>query len=188
MTPDFAVAGDPSAPSVPSVPSARFTRGVKVCYCVRMRIHTDTLTRQDIMSAARAARATWAITEHASRSHERAFEVKLRGESNRPNFYDGDGLYAATWDQWGVFFGHLYRQDPRMVTGSVKRPAYADADHFHACTFARFALAGFPADYHGDHTFRYSGVPFVQACTTCDAMQTWAPEALPKPEPVGLFD
>lgn len=152
-----------------------------------MRIHTDTLTRQDVVSAAHAARATWDISEYASRSHERAFEVKLRGESNRrPNFYDGDGLYAATWDQWGVFFGHLYRLDPRMVAGSAKRPAYAHAEHFHARTSHRFALAGFPVDYHGDHTFRYAGVPFEQACTKCDAMQTWV-SAAPL-EPAGLFD
>lgn len=30
-----------------------------------------------------------------------------------------------------------------------------------------------PADAHGDHTFRFDGVPFEQSCTKCSAKQRW---------------
>lgn len=141
-----------------------------------MRLHTNVLTFGNVIDAARAADAACLLTERGSRSHQRSFDVKLRGESKRrPNFYDGDGSYAATWDQWGVFFGYLYRLDPYMVAGSVKRPNYADNTDFGLKTFGRFRQPGFPADYHGDHVFRFAGVPMTQACTKCSARFTWQP-------------
>ena len=145
-----------------------------------MRIHSDILSRTDVTNAARTALAYFdSLTEHGSRKRDHAFEVKLRGGSNRrPNFYNGSGDYAATWDQWGVFFSVLYDRDPNMVCGS----AYSDREDFDLKTSGRFAAffgsrdeTGnyWPADAHGDHTFRYSGTPRQQECTKCSAVQRW---------------
>jgi hypothetical protein len=43
-------------------------------------------------------------------------------------------VYAATYDEWGWLMAALYCVDPAAVWGSVKHPAYADADHFHEVT------------------------------------------------------
>ena len=132
-----------------------------------MRIHTK-LTRQDIQDAvmrsrvlgpgtaqneyrARTAKARAyitgvgisALTEHGSRTHDRAFEVQLSGDSSRgPN----SGRYgmddwsdkAATWDQWGLFLSVLFEVDPAARVGGAKNPIYIDRDHFHWSTGGRY--------------------------------------------------
>jgi len=155
-----------------------------------MRIHTDG-NRETITRAAFAAGVDLVkCEEHGSRTHARAFEVSLRGSSRRrPNFWDGSDCYAATWDQWGIFLAHIFDADTDARCGSVKHPTYRDGDDFHAKTFRRF-LSTFlivfpetdrpivvepvtPNDMHGDHTFRFSGTPYVQQCTKCTARFTW---------------
>jgi hypothetical protein len=37
----------------------------------------------------------------------------------------------------------------------------------------RIAGSYWPADSHGDHTFRWAGVPCEQACTKCSAVKRW---------------
>lgn len=137
-----------------------------------MRLHTDTLTSSDLYAAAKIARVDLDLTSHGSRSKDHAFNVLLTGESRRRPNSGGRGAgddYAATWDQWGVFLSVLFGLDPHMVT-----PYYADADEFHARTSDRFDSPGFwPADAHGDHTFRYSGTPRQQECNKCSATQKW---------------
>lgn len=137
-----------------------------------MRIHSDTLTIQNVYEAARHARADLQVTEHGSRKRSHAFNVTLTGESRRrPNSGKrgaGDE-YAATWDQWGVFLSFLYNIDPLMVT-----PYYEDSEHFDTRTASRFDVPGqWPSDVHGDHTFRYNGVPGQQDCTKCTATVRW---------------
>ena len=145
-----------------------------------MRLHTNTLTYGNIVDAALAAKTVWKIEEHGSRSHARSFDVSLRGDSRRHAMFAWKtdhigGEYAATWDQWGVFFAYLYRIDPYMEAGGTrKRRQYADNTDFQMQTFARFREAGFPADYHGDHTFRNDGTYYEQGCTKCSARFTWA--------------
>jgi hypothetical protein len=141
-----------------------------------MRIHTDA-TRETIHRAAILAGVQLVKCEqHKSRTHDRAFEVSLRGDSRRrPNFYNGDGTYAATWDQWGIFLAEIFTADEEArAGGSVKRPVYADADDFDYKTGNRFPGHGErPADMHGDHTFRWQGVAREQSCTQCDAVVRW---------------
>lgn len=136
-----------------------------------MRLHTS-LHLSDLQIAAKEARVDMMITEHGSRSRDRAFEVKLTGESRRrPNGgnYGADGeAHAATWDQWGVFLAYLFARDESMTCW-----AYKGADEFHAKTAYRFDTEGFPEDYHGDHTFRYNGTPRQQECNKCSAVQRW---------------
>lgn len=145
-----------------------------------MRIHSDTLTSQDVYNAARVARATVEVlTQHGSRSRDHAFEVKLTGESRRRpnggNYGAERDVFAATWDQWGVFLQILFDLDENLT---IPR-AYVDRDEYVYRTDARFVKIGggwdnyWPADAHGDHTFRYAGIPYTQACTKCSAVQRW---------------
>lgn len=144
-----------------------------------MRIHTDENTWSNIMDAARAARVSIDRGESfRSRSRESGFDITLTGESRRrPNngashaTKDPDA-YAATWDQWGVFLGHLFNIDPDMIVGTPKRPIYRDATDFAWQTDYRFA-DGWPTDAHGDHTFRSNWTP-GQKCTKCSAVRRWA--------------
>lgn len=150
-----------------------------------MRIHTDVLTRDDIIDAAKYARVDLAtFTDHGSKSRARAFNVKLEGESRRrPNGgASGAGSgYAATWDQWGVFLAVLFDKDPRMVT-----PYYSNKRDFNYQTLDRFQPRGtwtddgerdgvtfWPRDAHGDHKFEFSGIPYRHDCTKCSASKRW---------------
>lgn len=162
-----------------------------------MRIHTS-LGFSAICIAAKIAKVDliWPSDgkpiQRGSRTHDHAFEVKLEGASRRrPNGGSsgaGSG-YAATWDQWGVFLGHIFRLDE-----NAKCWAYTDADEFHYRTNNRFdlhenltanaslnvayseglMLTYWPHDAHGDHTFRFAGVPCQQSCTKCSAVTRWS--------------
>jgi hypothetical protein len=148
-----------------------------------MRIHANTLTRLQVCEAARIARVDFGrLTGHGSRKRDHAFDVTLTGESRRrPNSGAGGSgdEYAATWDQWGVFLAVLFHADDSVTTGP-----YADAEAFGRATFWRFDDRSaevdyatepvfWPVDAHGDHTFRWAGVPFQQSCTKCSARFTW---------------
>lgn len=137
-----------------------------------MRIHSNVLTTENVRAAAAVARVDFTrYGEGRSRSHDRYFDVILTGESRRHQ--NGGPDKAATWDQWGVFLAYLFAIDESMVCGTVKRPVYADADDFDYKTAYRFNVPGFPTDAHGDHTFRWNGVPFQQNCTKCTAVTRW---------------
>lgn len=152
-----------------------------------MRIHSDRLTYRDLIAAARVARADIEMTDHDSKSRDRAFDVHLTGESRRRPNRRGQGdpdAYAATWDQWGVFLAALYERDDRLVT-----PYYSDASDFADRTgdrfgapetvmesdgyHDRFVAYGWPDDAHGDHRFKFQGVPREQRCTKCSAVTRW---------------
>jgi hypothetical protein len=115
-----------------------------------MRIHTDTLTRQDIIAALNheitagnvAPQVNFKIlSQHGSRSHNRAFEVQLEAAGKIPG--DGrrggnsgsygamqDGTFAATYDEWGFFLARLFDLDAALSAGR----AYPNRDEFHAVT------------------------------------------------------
>lgn len=163
-----------------------------------MRIHSDNLLYTVLRDAARVARVDMDLTRHGSRSRAEAFNVTLRGESNRaPNRGTAKGMdrfdrfdrpeRAATWDQWGVFLGILFDYDPEMKT-----PYYKDREDFNFRTNNRFqgrSVVGqartyiqvpqggtrdfWPADAHGDHTFQYAGTPGRDKCTKCSAVRRW---------------
>lgn len=111
-----------------------------------MRIHSDTLTTDDIRTAATYAAAAGhgrvyvdSLTEHGSRSRRRAFEVKLIGDGSHSKRRTNPGAgnwdrseleYAATHDSWGHLFAMLYSIDPNAIAGW----AYSGAEDFHAKT------------------------------------------------------
>lgn len=114
-----------------------------------MRLHTDKITRADLIEATNAAYDegqdghVWLeMTEHGSRSRARAFEVGLEGDGtvNRRRRNPGKSVpygtnkgYAATWDAWGRFFAYLFDIDPDMTCY-----AYDGRRDFHAKTDYRF--------------------------------------------------
>jgi hypothetical protein len=139
-----------------------------------VRIHTDTLTRENIQQAliaeiekGRIARhvSFKVLTEGGSRSHRRSFEVQLEaaerdngrrvGNSGsygamRPE-HDG---YAATYDEWGWLLAALYQIDPAFIVGTVKHPVYDgrdDFDHKTALTYNPEKLI---------NTLRFYGDPY----------------------------
>lgn len=132
-----------------------------------MRIHGSHIMTGDIYAAAEVARVTLdRNTMHNSRIRGQAFDITLQGESRRHQ-NGGDGN-AATWDQWGVFLNYLFERDTTLTIPRV----YENANDFFYKTDGRFE-EGWPEDAHGDHTFRYAGTPYTQACNKCTAMQRW---------------
>lgn len=120
-----------------------------------MRLHTNVITYRDIYEAARIGTDVWAeITEHGSRTHKRAFEVKLHGNGVTGGGYRDRDDTAATWDEWGIVINNLYKIDPYAVWGSVKRPVYSDADDFHWQTGDRFKTLKWEDQHKTRHAWR----------------------------------
>lgn len=136
-----------------------------------MRIHTDTITHQDVVEAVRAAGVVTEVTawgtevrsvrltdpgvrHHGSRKRDHAFEVGLLGTSSRATnsgIYGAGSGKAATWDEWGMFLGALYEKDPLMFAGHYQHAAY-----FHWVTGGRFRDLT-PAGQHKNHRWVYQG-------------------------------
>lgn len=127
-----------------------------------MRLHSDILTWNDLLTATRAAgmRGVFMETsEHGSRIRDHAFEVKLTGNSpRRPNggVRPGKDDHAATWDEWGMFLADLFKIDPGMVAGDSGCPAYDGAENFHKATMGRFETLT-ADDQHRSHKWENIG-------------------------------
>lgn len=154
-----------------------------------MRIHTSLTWREmhDALTAAGAPISFHVLTEHASRTHTHAWEVRLEGSGGRNNtgLYGTGDYEGATWDEWGAFFGALYDLDPdARCGGTSKRPVYARADHYHYVTGHRFhkrvhvaerhesgsvkltRTTYLPPDTHPRHGWIYdSGRPHCRKCS-----------------------
>lgn len=111
-----------------------------------MRIHTS-LTAGDLRAILKACRASEifgavhfsTLDEHGSKTHARAFEVKLGallkvdGDGRRWGNSGGygatsqtSGEYAATYDEWGWFLAGIFAFDPSARAGHN----YADRADF----------------------------------------------------------
>lgn len=158
-----------------------------------MRLHTDKVTFSDLYAAASVAQVSMeTFTQHGSRARDHAFEVKLVGtedahSARRPNsgrYGRGYGdIYAASWDQWGIFLRHLYEIDPTMVCGSPTRPVYANLSDFDYKTDGRFLInaggaAMWPLDEHGDHRWQPGSEVRTRECTKCSARQIFPREGV----------
>lgn len=103
-----------------------------------MRLHSDTHTWRSIHDALDLAKASGKVpehidfevcTEHGSRKRSTAFEIKLATYTKEPG--DGrrrpntgnrgtdtsDGLWAATYDEWGWFIAELFAVDGDAIFG-----------------------------------------------------------------------
>lgn len=152
-----------------------------------MRVHTNLTTTEmrDVLRASGAPIEYESVTRHRSKTHPRAFEVRLTGTGGRTNSgHSGAGDIespAATWDEWGAFFGALYYADPAARSGgSAGRPVYADAVDFHQKTGGRFRgrwvnidtfsahRTYLPTDVHPRHHWVYEKNAGFR-CTHCTA-------------------
>jgi len=141
-----------------------------------MRIHTKLHMSEiyDVAARCGAPVSLRNLTEHGSRTHAFAFEVRLEGTGGRNNtgLYGAGDYDGATWDEWGAFFGALFDADPTArCGGTAKRPVYADAEHYHFLTGDRFhkrdvqrrgtldewSTSYLPADTHPRHRWVYDG-------------------------------
>ena len=110
--------------------------------------------------------------------------------------------YAATWDQWGVFLSVLFDLDPTahtphdkgreaftartgerfMAFDSVEGPTLDRSSNANIVNVRQYdgrfvqhiAAHYWPGDAHGDHTFRFAGMPREQECMWCSAVQRWS--------------
>jgi hypothetical protein len=143
-----------------------------------MRIHTE-LTEAQMSEARRNSGAPiyfHTLEEHGSRTHPRAFEVRLEGTGGRNNtgLYGAGDYDGATWDEWGAFLGAVYALDPAARCGGTERqPIYAHAQDYHWQTGDRFR-DGLPADTHPRHRWVLEGTAatgryHVRKCGKCGA-------------------
>ena len=143
-----------------------------------MRIHSNTLTSEQVWKASHDLPGVYVhVSEHGSRSHERAFEVRMEGNGYARNTgkYGADQYETgATWDEWGVFLARLFNLDANALSGSVKYPTYANAADFHRQTFNRFASLSMPEDTHKRHNFKYAGPGSrTWECSKCSAKRIY---------------
>lgn len=142
-----------------------------------MRIHSNTLTERDAYDAAALAGVGFhRLSTHGSRSRAHALDVVLEGSGRTGGAWGnsgnaGAGSYvAATWDEWGIFLGELFRRDPDAHVPGI----YHDGEHYRWVTGARFdALT--PADQHKRHRWdahgrSITGAYYVSECK-CGAIQ-----------------
>lgn len=140
-----------------------------------MRIHTNDLTEADILTAAlHAGVIVHGLTEHRSRSRNRAWNLYLEGSGYYGGQWGTISVKSATWDEWGIFLARLYTKDATMHTGCY---GYQDAEHFHWCTGGRFMTLA-PRDQHRRHRWEYQGIAVgsryhVAKCSKCPAIKRW---------------
>jgi hypothetical protein len=147
-----------------------------------VRIHTDA-TREQVRAATEGTPTTWhTLEEYGSRTHARAFELRLEGTGGRSNtgLYGAGDYSGATWDEWGAVLGAIYRADPgARMGGSQPHPVYADAEDYRWQTGGRFDEPGMPADTHPRHGWEYEGTAAtgaysVHKCRKCSALKRYA--------------
>ena len=90
-----------------------------------MRLYSDTLTREDILEAAKAAGVyIWEWNEiKRARVRRQGWNIYLSGSSSYRS--QATGEKAATWDEHGIFMAALYRKDPKL-----RIAFYRDLRHF----------------------------------------------------------
>lgn len=104
-----------------------------------MRIHSDTLSPEDIYAAARTAGCTVeSLSQHGSTARGRAFDLILAGHGKRGGQYGGLDHRAGSWDDYGIFLAALYRSDAFMLVGSPGRPVYEGRSDFDDATAYRY--------------------------------------------------
>lgn len=130
-----------------------------------MRIHTD-LTLADIMRIPTLPTVTVRITEYGSQSRTRAFEVVLTGSSVHGGQYGTTDYKTATWDEWGVWLGHLFQRDPTARISGV----YEGAGDFHYLTNDRYH-PGHQLTLCPRHRWVYVS-PYHFECAKCGAEKT----------------
>lgn len=118
-----------------------------------MKLHSDTLDTLEVRKAATLAGVGFTrLSLHGSRSRAQRFDVILTGNSGRRQNMGGPDE-AASWDEWGIFLGHLHRLDPNL-----KSDYYHGEDHYIWATGGRFTPDFTPLAQHTRHRWEFSGI------------------------------
>lgn len=135
-----------------------------------MRIHTN-LCLGMVEAAAKHAGVTLERRKlYGSKSHDHAFDIILSGTSGRRASF-GAEHEAATWDEWGMFLGYLFENDPEakcIGAGGI----YKNDGDFHWQTDGRFESL-IPTAQHRRHKWVPTGYGYGRQCTGCSAIQRW---------------
>src|SRR4051812_26287311 len=122
-----------------------------------MLLHTDTLDTLELRKAARLAGVGFTRLDlKGSRSRDHKFDVILTGSGGRGQGFRRDGDPAASWDEWGIWLGHLFRLDERAVVRGMYD--YLDGEHFTWATGGRFTPDFTWALQHTRHRWEFSGI------------------------------
>lgn len=119
-----------------------------------MRLHSDTITVNDLFQAAEKARqdgqdifiADAALVGSRTRAHRIDFHAgAANGRYARNSGHYGGDRYnrAASWSAWGYLIAHLFAQDPNAVIGQ-----YKSRDHFRQLCAAEVHRL---AKHHNEH-------------------------------------
>lgn len=108
-----------------------------------MKIHLNHPTPEFVLTQARKTSGVWheRLVRKGSRTHDVAYDVILSGESGRytnQRWVNGDGVEAATWDQWGIYLAVIFEADPEAKCVGGGGGGYANAEDFHRKTGGRF--------------------------------------------------
>jgi hypothetical protein len=110
-----------------------------------MRLHSDKIGYTDVKAALLNAQNAGKVSREVmfetfepkgSRSRKNAWEIQLgwygekvtgdgrrwknTGNRGADSAYNGNGCYAATYDEWGWFIAELYRMDSELIFGHYK--------------------------------------------------------------------
>lgn len=142
-----------------------------------MRIHSDTLTAEDISEAthARGMRGVFPeIAVKGSQKRTRRFDVRLTGSGQLPisivtagpsGAFITHNAKVATWDEWGMYIDALYQIDPEAIIGP-----YKGREDFRTSTYKRFDTLTAPFQ-HEKHAWRFAG-DGEQICADCEAKRS----------------
>lgn len=138
-----------------------------------MKIHSDVLTYRNFLDAASWAHVDLIEFDNCgSRSRTKAFKFSLTGSSSHNRGF-GAGGKAATWDEWGMFLGFLFRIDPNAHCG---KRSYLNEEHFQWVTGNRFDNLTHQLQHKrhrwGMGQMNCTGVYSVAECE-CGAIQRW---------------
>lgn len=144
-----------------------------------MRVHSDILTENDVLTAAlQVGVIVHGLRTHGSRSRDHAINFYLEGNGVYGGQWGTMSEKSATWDEWGGVIGLLFTRDPLAHYG---KHSYQSADHFNWLTGNRF-VKGMPADHHYRHTWDYAnreqnvtGRYWVTPCKKCTAIIRYLP-------------
>jgi hypothetical protein len=133
-----------------------------------MRLHTNTHTWRSINEALSRAQAAgrvadhvelWICDEYGSRKRARGFEIRLgthtkikgdkrgwtnTGKRGANSEHNGEGIYAATYDEWGWFIAELFAVEPDAIFGDYDGRHGFDAATKTAYVLGHDVVTGYP--------------------------------------------
>lgn len=137
-----------------------------------MRVHSNVLTENDILTAAlQTGVIVHRLEAHGSMSRARAFTFYLEGNGAYGGQWGHHAEKSATWDEWGAVIGLLYTKDPQAHYGAG---SYESVEHFNWATGNRFVGKKMPLDTHYRHKWQHEGLNVTGKYTVAHCMKCTA--------------